>query len=118
MEQMEEDGVTSLYGHFTEFPIALKAYDALVEVKLEKDQDNIIHTDSGTFYADILYTDEMIEQFYFMIEHAEPANYNAEAIEGMISEELEPYFAGAISAKEAAEKLDNRVRLYLDEVGE
>lgn len=115
MEQMEEEGVTSLYGHFTEFPIALKAFDTLVEVQLEKDQDNIIHTDSGTVYADILYTDAMIEQFYFMIEHAEPANYNAEAIEGMISEELEPYFAGAISAQDAAEKLDNRVQLYLDE---
>lgn len=33
----------------------------------------------------------------------------------ILSEELEPFFAGQCSAEEAARKLDNRVQLYLDE---
>jgi hypothetical protein len=36
-------------------------------------------------------------------------------VEGMIYEELEAYFAGQITAQEAAEKLDRRMQLYLDE---
>ena len=33
----------------------------------------------------------------------------------MVAEELQPYFTGDISAEEAAEKLQNRVQLYLNE---
>lgn len=114
-EQMREEGIKVLKGHFIQFPVSLKAYETIVELELDKDKDNVIHTDTGTIQTDILYTDDMIEQFYFMLEHAEPGNYNAASISNVISEELAPYFAGSITASEAAEKLDNRVQLYLDE---
>ncbi len=114
-EQMREEGLSTLSGHMNQFPIALEAYDTLVEGELEADKGNVIYTDNGVIQLEALYTEEMIEQFYFMLEHAEPARYNASAIENIIAEELTPYFEGDITAKEAAQKLDNRVQLFLDE---
>lgn len=114
-EQMIDEGLTVLNGNFVQFPVALKAFDALVELELEKDKKNIVYTDMGKIQTDMLYTDEMIEQFYFLLEHAEQGNYYAQAIFNIVSEELTPFFAGSVSADEAAEKLDNRVQLYLDE---
>ena len=114
-QQMREEGITVLTGHIVQFPVSLKAYDSLVELELEKDKNNVIYTDTGTIQIDALYTDEMIEQFYFMLEHARAKDDNVEAIIDMIYEELTPYFEGKLTAEEAAQKLDNRVQLYLDE---
>ena len=61
------------------------------------------------------YPDDLVEQFTYMINHAEPVPVEIENIWGMVYEELEPYFSGDISAKEAAEHLQNRVQLYLNE---
>lgn len=65
--------------------------------------------------SDSVITDEDIETFRWLLEQAHPARSRAYAIIDIIWEELEPYFAGDISAEEAARKLDNRVQLYLDE---
>ncbi|MBQ9143000.1 MAG: hypothetical protein IJX63_14600 [Lachnospiraceae bacterium] len=113
--QMREEGLSTLSGHLNQFPIALEAYDVLVERELEADKSNVIYTDNGVIQLEVLYTEEMIEQFYFMLEHAEPADYKAAAIENIITEELIPYFEGDMTVEEAAQKLDNRVQLYLDE---
>lgn len=114
-EQIREEGVASLSGYDVQFPVSLKAYDVLIASELEMDESNVVHTDSGTIYLDALYTEEMLKQFDFMLEHSEPGDFNASAISGIIYEELAPYFAGEVSAEMAAEKLDNRVQLYLDE---
>ena len=42
-------------------------------------------------------------------------NRYAREIQGMISEELMPYFAGQKTAEEVAGILNSRVQLYLDE---
>lgn len=55
------------------------------------------------YLGELPYTDAMIEQIYYIIDHAEPENARINAISGMVYEELEPYFSGDISAKEAAE---------------
>ena len=60
-------------------------------------------------------TDEDIETFRWLLEQAHPISGKTYAIINIVWEELEPYFAGSVSAKEAARKLDNRVQLYLDE---
>lgn len=65
--------------------------------------------------SDSAITDEDIETFRWLLEQAHPARSREYAIIDIIWEELEPYFAGDVSAKEAARKLDNRVQLYLDE---
>ncbi len=66
-------------------------------------------------YLPAPYTEEQEQWFRFLLENAQPAKFYASAISGMVSEELAPYFAGDITAEEAAKKLDNRVQLYLDE---
>lgn len=115
VEQMREEGLNVLVGHTKQFPVFLKAYDKMVDMELKKDMENLVHTDTGVIQLDILYTDEMLEQFYFILEHAQPSNFYAEAIYSIVAEELAPYFMGDISAEEAAKNLDNRVQLYLDE---
>lgn len=115
-EQMRDEGVSSLAGHNVQFPILWTAFDALIDAELKKDAENVIHTDAGTLYIDLLYTEDMLEQFVFILEHSEPDNHNVDIISNMIYEELAPYFAGEISAEDAAEKLDNRVQLYLNEI--
>ncbi len=115
LEDEREPG-QSLMGHKQQFPIYMGAYDALVEQEIKRDKkNNVIYTDSGIIQLEPLYTDEQIEKFYFLLHNAKPANYNAAALEDVIWEELAPYFAGDITAEQAAEKLDNRVQLYLDE---
>lgn len=53
--------------------------------------------------------------FRFMVENACPGNRYISQIEGMIYDELQPYFKGERTAEEAARILNNRVQLYLDE---
>ena len=60
-------------------------------------------------------TSEQGKVLYGLLTNAEPLNSPAEDISSMVYEELDPYFAGERTAKEAAEKLNNRVQLYLDE---
>lgn len=60
-------------------------------------------------------TSEQGEVLYRLLTNAEPLNSPAEDISSMVYEELDPYFAGERTAREAAEKLHNRVQLYLDE---
>ena len=50
-----------------------------------------------------------------MIDNALPGQYSVTPLEGIFREELAPYFEGQCSAETAAEKLNNRVQLYLDE---
>ncbi len=108
IEQMQEEGIKTLRGYSNQFPISLKVYDEIVDMELRKDN-------TGMVQLDILYTDEMIEQFYFILENAKPSNYHADVIYSIVAEELTPYFSGDISAEEATQKLDSRVQLYLDE---
>lgn len=57
----------------------------------------------------------MVDWVYFMRDHAKPDDANVYAVYRIIMEELNPYFDGSISAQEAAERLQNRVQLYLNE---
>lgn len=108
-------GVTEYTGYKTDFPISLKAMDALIRLELEEDQNNLIHTEQGDLQIGSMYTGEQVEQFRFLVENAKPVNLKIKEIEPIFFEELTPYFTGAVSGKEAAKKLHNRVQLYLDE---
>lgn len=117
-EEMDSLGVRSLYGHKANFPVSFEAYDRLMEKAGQARGDKTYKAYSVNFgveYEDTAYTQEQVEQFYFLLENAQPDNYKVLHIYGMVSEELAPYFAGDITAEQAAEILDNRVQLYLDE---
>lgn len=91
------------------FPVVKSAYEGMIRAAEERDADNV------RYLGELPYTEDMVEQIYYIIDHAEPRNAYINQLEGMVEEELEPYFAGDISAEEAAEKLQNRVQLYLNE---
>lgn len=108
-----------LYGYKADFPIHLGAFQVLLDETQELDTGEFsvysTRMECGVRYLPAPYTKEQEQWFCFLLENAQPAKFHVSAITGMISEELAPYFAGDITAEEAAEKLDNRVQLYLDE---
>lgn len=112
----ELNGVgTSVLGYAANFPVHMGAYEALMEEAVDEDRPEIWYTNYGVKYEDVPYTEEQVEQFYFLLENAQPAKFYGTSIYSMVSEELAPYFAGDVTAEQAAEKLNNRVQLYLDE---
>lgn len=100
------------------FPVNKEALEALILQEQRKDKQNGYMANDGTFvYLIPPYSEEQLVVFHTMIENAKPKSRNVSKIREMVYEELEPYFKGSISAEEAAEKLDNRVQLFLDERG-
>ena len=97
------------------FPVRLSALDRLEEVKRAEKEDTRLDVRFGTRYQPKGLSDVQAERYRFIIENARPMPTKTEMILDIIYEELEPYFAGSVSAEEAAQKLDNRVQLYLDE---
>lgn len=116
----DEIGVgMSLYGYKADFPVHLDAFQTLLDKTQELDtgEFSVYNTrmEYDVRYLPAPYTEEQEQWFHFLLDNAQPAKFNISAISGMVSEELAPYFAGDITAEQAAEKLDNRVQLYLNE---
>ena len=108
--QSQDDGMsTTMLAKEGAFPVVKSAYEGMIRAAEERDADNV------RYLGELPYTEDMVGQIYYIIDHAEPRNAYINQLEGMVEEELEPYFAGDISAEEAAEKLQNRVQLYLNE---
>lgn len=108
-----------LMGYMADFPVHLGAFQLLLDKTQEIDTGEFSKytggVDGGVYYSPAPYTEEQEQWFRFLLDNAQPAKFYVSAISGMVSEELEPYFAGDITAEQAAEKLDNRVQLYLNE---
>ncbi len=108
-----------LYGYKADFPVHLGAFQVLLDKTQELDTGEFsrynTRMDYDVHYLPAPYTEEQEQWFHFLLENAQPAKFHVSAISGMVSEELAPYFAGDITAEQAAEKLDNRVQLYLNE---
>lgn len=117
-EELRNAGV-QLFGYDADFPVHLEAFRMLVDKTQELDTGEFsvysTRLDYDVRYLPAPYTEEQEQWFYFLLENAQPAKFYVSAISGMVSEELAPCFAGDITAEEAAEKLDNRVQLYLNE---
>ena len=60
-------------------------------------------------------TQHEIDMFYQMVDGLQAADYPTTTVEQIIREELAPYLAGDISEEEAAQKIQSRVYLYLQE---
>ena len=105
------DMIKDGYGSVTlgKFPVRKDAYQKKVTKEVRESYQNDLY---GT---QIPYTDEMTDWIYFIRDHAKPDNPHIYAVYRILLDELTPYFDGSISAKEAAERLQNRVQLYLNE---
>ena len=102
-------------GHKAEFPVNKKALESLIEREKADLISNRYFMGNEDLQTVRFRIDEQMERFYYMVNHACPDNAYTIPLYSVLREELSPYFAGEISAKEAAEKLDKRVQLYLDE---
>lgn len=73
------------------------------------------HDDSGVYWLGEKLDEKQVEQFWWILDNAVPAVFQAEAIWSIVDEETQPYFSGTRSAEETVEALNNRVQLYLNE---
>lgn len=76
---------------------------------------NILQEQIQNYTRDEGLTQQQAETVFQLLLNAEAWNSPVDQIMSMVAEELDPYFAGERTVKEAAEKLHNRVQLYLDE---
>ena len=60
-------------------------------------------------------TQREIELFYQLVDGLRTADYPTDTVEQIIREELAPYLAGDVTEDEAAERIQSRVYLYLQE---
>lgn len=97
--------------------VSLSALERSIQLKKrERDSGNVVRvTEEGIQYSGKGLSEEQEAAFRFLLENARPGNFYIQEIEGMVYEELAPYFAGQRTAEEAAGMLHNRVQLYLDE---
>ena len=77
--------------------------------------DSVLQTQLAGHLEDETITQHEIDMFYQMVDGLQAADYPTATIEQIIREELTPYLAGDISEEEAAQKIQSRVYLYLQE---
>lgn len=97
------------------FAIRKDALERQIELKRQEKPTESLSLMYGVYYQHKGLSEEREEILQFLLSHAEPDTWNINAVMDILSEELDPFFAGQCSAEEAARKLDNRVQLYLDE---
>lgn len=95
--------------------VRLSALEHSIQLKKQEKISGETLTVEGIPYFRKGFGEEQEEAFRFLLENARPANWRVQEIEGIVYEELVPYFAGQRTAEEAAGLLHNRVQLYLDE---
>lgn len=113
-EEMEYLGEgMSLYGYRADFPVYKDAMEVVFQRRRRQDKKNyLVYLDGPVS----LKMDERMEaDFYNIVNNAKPGRFRADDIADVVYEELQPYFEGSVSAKEAAGKLHERVQLYLNE---
>ena len=70
---------------------------------------------NGISYKTEGLSEENAHELKKMAEEASPINYELFYIWDIIAEELAPFFAGERTAEEAANVMNSRVQIYLDE---
>lgn len=104
-----EDGSIVDSGIIPFYSIMRNAYAGIIKDTIEQDADSV------KYLGEIPFNEDMVDQFYFILDHAKAGDSKVNQISGMIEEELAPYFGGDITAAQAAENLQSRVQLYLNE---
>ncbi len=111
-----EPALSGSYGYVAYLPVNLNAFQKLIVYGCNLKEKRNYHSDErGMSYETEDLTKEQVAQINTMLEQVRPDNWYARSIQSIVSEELEPYFAGEKTAEDVAEILDRRVQLYLDE---
>lgn len=107
---------SSVDGYSVRFPLRLSALeDNLLLEMQEKSNVEQKQTATGLVYYEDALNEEQVRQFRRLVNKAYPDRWYAADLINILFEELQPYFDDVKTAEEAAEALDNRVQLYLDE---
>ena len=77
--------------------------------------DMVLQEQFAQLLAQEKITQENIDTFYALVDHAQKPDYPTEPIEQIILEEMAAYLDGAIDEKTTAERIQSRVSLYLME---
>lgn len=77
--------------------------------------DTVLQEQFAQLLAQEKITQEDIDTFYALVDHAQKPDYPTEPIEKTIQEEMAAYIDGAIDEKTTAERIQSRVSLYLME---
>ena len=77
--------------------------------------DAVLQEQFAQLLAEETVTQEDIDTFYALVDHAQKAGYPTESIEQIIEEEMAAYLDGAIDEKTTAERIQSRAGLYLME---
>lgn len=77
--------------------------------------DTVLQEQFAQLLAQEKITQEDIDTFYALVDHAQKPDYPTEPIEIIIQEEMAAYIDGAIDEKTTAERIQSRVSLYLME---
>ena len=77
--------------------------------------DTVLQEQFAQLLAQEKITQEDIDTFYALVDHAQKPDYPTEPIEKIIQEEMAAYIDGAIEEKTTAERIQSRVSLYLME---
>ena len=83
-----------------------------------KNSDRLVDEEIAQFaqlLAEETVTQEDIDTFYTLVDHAQKPDYPTEPIEQIIEEEMAAYLDGAIDEKTTAERIQSRAGLYLME---
>ena len=103
------------FGIRPKLPIMQKSFDSMIEKKRHNEYE-IYHSDSnGLKYKAVDLDEEDISKFRNVVEKASGRNGIPDEVRDMIEEELSYYFEGICTAQEAAEALDSRITVYLNE---
>ena len=77
--------------------------------------DTVLQEQFAQLLAQEKITQEDIDTFYALVDHAQKPDYPTEPIEKIIQEEMAAYIDGAIEEKTTAERIQSRAGLYLME---
>ena len=77
--------------------------------------DAVLQEQFAQLLAEETVTQEDIDTFYTLVDHAQKLGYPTEPIERIIEEEMAAYLDGAIDEKTTAERIQSRAGLYLME---
>lgn len=77
--------------------------------------DMVLQEQFAQLLAQEKITQEDIDTFYALVDHAQKPDYPTEPIEKIIQEEMAAYIDGAIEEKTTAERIQSRAGLYLME---
>ena len=77
--------------------------------------DMVLQEQFAQLLAQEKITQEDIDTFYALVDHAQKPDYPTEPIEKIIQEEMAAYIDGAIDEKTTAERIQSRAGLYLME---